>query len=72
MEALIAIAALCQIASGAAYSLKQVDAHQLTCQKYYTICYDKKGGGVGKEERAWIGPLKDCINERTACSTGCP
>ena len=59
MEALIAIAMLCQI-SGHAVP-KQIDAHQQACQKNLIVCYEKKKNGAGD---AWLGALKDCVLER--------
>lgn len=67
MDALIAIAALCQVSAGCR-SMKDVDSYQLACQKELIECYEKKLPTVFNEKPLdpvqWWGPLKDCVKER--------
>lgn len=66
MQALIAIAAFCQIGS---VDIHHAIKHQEACQKELIQCYEKANP---KDDR-WSGPLKDCILKRldhdnlTAC-----
>lgn len=69
MEALLAIAMLCQVSAQSVLGgLDGVDRHQLSCQQKYIKCYEEK---LSKEDKAgqidpkvWYGKLKSCVLER--------
>lgn len=66
MEALYAIALLCQVASCGLFC--DVDEYQLKCQKSYIQCYEKKlnkeAPPSDQDPKVWFGRLKDCVKER--------
>ena len=64
MEALLAIAMLCQIHAGGFHSLKEVDQYQSRCQKSYIACYESKMPAPPADPSKWVGILKDCVKER--------
>lgn len=67
MEALLALAMLCQVSVGSPFTtLKKVDQYQLKCQQEYIACYEKKLAEAPEptNPNAWIGKLKSCVAER--------
>lgn len=72
MDALVAIAMLCQVGAGN-YNLSYADSRQLRCQKELIQCYSKKletteitpkSSSEDEALRLWKGPLKDCVLAR--------
>lgn len=69
MEALYAIALLCQVFSGSPFnSLKENDKYQLRCQQEYIQCYEEKLATLpdpqSQDPKVWFGRLKACVSER--------
>jgi hypothetical protein len=66
MEALYAIALLCQVFSTSPFnSMKEVDKYQHSCQKGYIECYESKiGTPPSSDPLVWQGKLKQCVQER--------
>lgn len=66
MEALLAIAYLCNIAGCGLFC--SVEERQLECQKKYISCYEAKLADVpapdDQDPKVWFGRLKDCVKER--------
>ena len=60
MDALIAIALLCQI-PGTKVGIKSAEKAQKKCQKYYVQCLEK---AVQVDDKKWVGPLKECVLNR--------
>ena len=58
LEALIAIALLCQVPGTKLGQVHHAAAHQLKCQKEYILCIEK---GLMKDQKNWVGPLKECV-----------
>lgn len=63
MEALMAIALICQV-HGGVLLLKRVDNYQKKCQKELIACYESKFPVPPSDPNKWVGGLKDCIKAR--------
>lgn len=68
MEALMAIALICQVHCsgflGISCSKSAVDSYQKACQKALIACYESKFPVPPPQQDQWVGGLKDCIKAR--------
>lgn len=65
MEALIAIALICQVNGGMFSTIFSVDETQKECQKELIACYEKSWPhDEATDKSQWIGPLKECVKAR--------
>ncbi len=66
MEALLAIAMLCNGLTGGFFGAK--DATILKCQQDYIACYEQKlvttTPPASEDPKVWLGKLKDCVKEK--------